>query len=284
MKILLTSLLLILFTSGFSQSSEKFYFDEALHPVSKKEAVIFGTGETDSGLYTLTCYYMKRKHPLACVEHFTDSTQQVYAGAFQTYFENGVISAEGNYHHGEKDGLWKYYYGDGKISDSIQFRNGRAIIANGFYYLPQHDEMLETTDDVANNELHVTTFDKHGAVVSKEDIPEDYTDLYFNTDKASSFPGGTHEWSHYISQAIISHIDEFSDADYGTVLLRFVVDTFGNISELRPLTKKYSTLAKVAFNAIDGGPKWVPAERHGKKVKTIRIQPVTLQNPDKRQF
>ena len=282
MKILLTSLILILFTSAFSQSSEKFYFDEALHPVSKKEAVIFGTGETDSGLYKLTCYYMKRKHPLACVEHFTDSTQQVYAGAFQTYFENGVISAGGNYHHGEKDGLWKYYYGDGKISDSIQFKNGKAIIANGFYYLPQHDEMLETTDDVANNELHVTTFDKHGAVVSKEDIPEDYTDLYFNTDKASSFPGGTHEWSRFISHALGSHIDEFSDADYGTVLLRFVVDTSGDITELRPLSKRYSTLAKVVFNAIDGGPKWVPAERHGKKVKTIRIQPVTLQNPDKR--
>lgn len=282
MKILLTSLLLILFTSGFSQSSGKYYFDEALHPVSKKEAVIFGTGETDSGLYKLTCYYMKRKQPLAGVERFTDSSQQVHAGAFQTYYENGVTSAEGLYRHGEKDGLWKYYYRDGKTSDSVQFKNGRAIIATGFHYLPQHDEMLETTDDVTNNELHVTTYDKHGAVVSNEDIPEDYTDLYFNTDKECSFPGGMHEWSRYISQAIMSHIDEFSDADYGTVLLRFVVDTSGNISELRLLTKKYSTLAKVAFNAINGGPKWVPAERDGKKVKTIRIQPVTLQNPDKR--
>jgi protein TonB len=91
-----------------------------------------------------------------------------------------------------------------------------------------------------------------------------------------------HEWSQFIFHAISSHIDEFSDADYGTVLLRFVVDTSGNITDLRPLTKKYSTLAKIAFNAIDSGPKWTPAERNGKKVKTIRIQPVTLQDPDKR--
>lgn len=282
MKILLTWLLLILFTSGFSQSSERFYFDEALHPVSKKEAVVFGTGETDSGLYKLTCYYMTRKHPLAGVEHFTDSTQRVHAGAFQTYYENGVTSAEGNYRDGEKDGLWKHYYRDGKTSDSIQFKNGRATTATGFHYLPEHDEMLETTDDVANNELHVTIYYKQVAVISKEDIPEDYTDLYFNTDKESSFPGGAHKWTEYISQAIMNHIDEFSDADYGTVLLRFVVDTSGIISELRLLTKKYSTLTKVAFNAINGGPKWVPAERDGKKVKTIRIQPVTLQNPVRR--
>ncbi|MGN6638447.1 MAG: energy transducer TonB, partial [Mucilaginibacter sp.] len=108
------------------------------------------------------------------------------------------------------------------------------------------------------------------------------TDVYFNTDKECSFPRGLHEWSRYVSQAITQHIDELSDADYGTVLLRFVVDTSGNISELRPLTMKYSTLAKIAFNAIDSGPKWTPAERNGKKVKSIRIQPVTVQDPDRR--
>ena len=282
MKIILTSLLLILFTSGFSQSTEKFYFDAAMHPASKKEAVIFGTGKTDSGLYKLTCYYMKKKRKLACVERFTDSTQQVHAGAFQSYYENGTTSGEGNYRNGEKDGLWTGYFEDGKTSDSIQFKNGRAVIAKRFYYLPQHDEMLQTIDDVANNLFHVTTLDKHGAVISIEDIPEDYTDVYFNTDKECSFPRGLHEWSRYVSQAITQHIDELSDADYGTVLLRFVVDTSGNISELRPLTMKYSTLAKIAFNAIDSGPKWTPAERNGKKVKSIRIQPVTVQDPSRR--
>jgi antitoxin component YwqK of YwqJK toxin-antitoxin module len=142
MKIILTSLLLILFTSGFSQSSEKFYFDAAMHTASKKEAVIFGTGETDSGLYKLTCYYMKRKHPLACVERFTDSSQQVHAGAFQTYYENGVTSAEGNYRDGEKEGLWKYYYKDGKTSDSIAFKNGRTVIAKRYFYHFQKDQTL----------------------------------------------------------------------------------------------------------------------------------------------
>lgn len=279
MRILITSLLLILFTSAFSQSSEKFYFDAKMQLVSKKEAVIFGTADIDSGLYKLTCYYLKRKHRLACVEHFTDSTQKVHEGWFQYYFDNGIMSAVGKYKNGEKDGLWTGYYEDGKIDDSIEYKNGRTVTAKKFYYLLYNHQILETLDDVASNQFWVTTYDTHGTVISKENIPEDYTGLYLNTDKECSFPGGLHEWSRYISEAITSHITELSESDYGTVLLRFVIDSSGTISDVRPLTKKYSTLAKIAFNEIDAGPKWIPAERHGKKVKTIRIQPVTLQNP-----
>jgi len=281
MKIVLTSLLLVVSGAGFSQSSATFYFDGEMHPASKKEAVISGTGETDSGLYKLTCYYMKRKHPLACVARFTDSTQQVHEGAYQYYFDNGVIAAEGNYRKGEKDGLWKYYNQEGNISDSMEFKNGRATIVKGLYYLPGK-QMMEMIDDVTNNELYITMYDSHGNVISNEDTPEDYTDLYFNTDKECSFPGGANEWMRYISQAIIKHIDDFTDADYGTVLMRFVVDASGNISEVRPLNMKYSRLAMIVFNALDAGPKWIPAERNSKKVKTIRVQPVTLQNPGRR--
>ncbi|MEO8821067.1 MAG: energy transducer TonB, partial [Ginsengibacter sp.] len=62
-------------------------------------------------------------------------------------------------------------------------------------------------------------------------------------------------------------------------LIRFSVDKDGNITDVSPLTMKTSRLAMIAFNAIDGGPKWIPAEQDGKKVKTIRIQPITLDNP-----
>ena len=34
---------------------------------------------------------------------------------------------------------------------------------------------------------------------------------------------------------------------------------------------KYSRLAMIAFNALDAGPKWIPAERNGKKVKAIPL-------------
>ena len=71
-----------------------------------------------------------------------------------------------------------------------------------------------------------------------------------------------------------------SDNDYGTVLVRFFTDTSGNISEVRAtMTMKYSKLAQIVTEAIEKGPAWTPAQQHGKKVKTFRVQPVTLENP-----
>jgi hypothetical protein len=40
-------------------------------------------------------------------------------------------------------------------------------------------------------------------------------------------------------------------------------------------------LVMIGFNAIDGGPKWIPAQYNGKKVKMILIQPLTIANPYK---
>ena len=146
MKTVFTSLLLVVSFNSFSQSSAKFYFDEAMHPVSKKKAVIYGTGKMDSGFYQLTCYYLKRKNPLACIAHFTDSTQTIHEGWFQYYFENGLTGTKGNYHHGKKEGLWIDYDEKGAIRDSVEYHEGMALMRTGFYDLPVNHQKLITVD------------------------------------------------------------------------------------------------------------------------------------------
>lgn len=279
MKIVIASLLLVSSFNAFSQSSAKFYFDKAMHPAPKKNAVIYGTGEMDSGLYKLTCYYSKRKNPLACVAHFTDSTQSMHEGWFQYYFDNGATETKGNYHNGKKEGLWIDYDKEGAINDSVEYKDGMALMRTGYYNLPLHHQKLVTVDDVANNKFYTTLYDANDSVLSREEKSEDYTDVYLNDDTLCSFPGGPAAWQQYIFKALRSHIDEFSEADYGTVLLRLVVDSAGNITDVRPLTMKTSTLAMIAFNAVDSSPKWIPAQHDGKKVRAIKIQPITLQNP-----
>lgn len=278
MKIIIASLLLMLSLNGFSQSTEKFYFDQDMHAATKKKALIYGTGEMDSGLYKLTCYYLKRKNPIACLAHFTDSTQSVHEGSYQFFFENGKTGTIGNYRKGEKEGLWIDYNEKGTINDSVAYRNGSALKRTGFYDLSAKNQKMITVDDVVNNEFYITLYNIHGDVISKEKVPQDYANVDFNNDTISSFPGGAAEWTRYMSKAIISHIDDFSNADYGTVLLRFIVDSDGSITDVRPLNMKTSRLAMIAFNAVDSGPKWIPAVHDGKKVKSIKIQPVTLSN------
>lgn len=278
MKIIIAPLLLILSLNGFSQSTTKFYFDEGMHPASQKKAVIYGTGEMDSGLYKLTCYYVKRKNPLACVTHFRDSTQSVHEGRYQYFYDDGRTANEGYYHNGEKEGLWIINNKEGFLTDSAQYINGRAIMFTGIYSLQANHQKIVTVDDVLNNKFYTTLYDARGNVLSNEEVPQDYAGVYLYCDTACSYPDGPAAWQHYISKAIIGHIGDFSDADYGTALIRFAVDSDGKITDVMPLTMKTSGLAMIAFNAIDGGPKWVPAVHNGKKVKTIRIQPVTLSN------
>ncbi len=115
------------------------------------------------------------------------------------------------------------------------------------------------------------------APVEKKEDPDK---IFTKVEIEASFPGGLDAWSRYVSRAITSHIDEFSDADYGTCVVRFIVDKTGTVSDVQATTMKGTKLAEVAVNAIRNGPKWVPAQQNGRYVNAYRLQPVTLQNPN----
>jgi protein TonB len=95
----------------------------------------------------------------------------------------------------------------------------------------------------------------------------------------ASFPGGTQAWAKYISNAIRENINKFKRSDYGTCIIRFIVDTKGRVSDVEATTMKKSRLAKVAIEAISNGPRWNPAQQNGKYVNAYRVQPVILQAP-----
>ncbi len=96
----------------------------------------------------------------------------------------------------------------------------------------------------------------------------------------AKFPGGPDAWNKYVTKSIAAELDEFTDEDYGTVNIRFVVDVNGNVSDVQALNMKGSKLAEIALNAIRKGPNWTPAIQNGRSVKAYRTQPVTLTPPN----
>ena len=94
------------------------------------------------------------------------------------------------------------------------------------------------------------------------------------------FPGGEQAWQKYIQKAIQAKLDEFSDNDYGTCVVKFIVDIKGNVSNVEATTMKGTRLAEIAVNTIRKGPKWIPAMQNGHYVTAARDQPVTLLNPN----
>jgi len=115
------------------------------------------------------------------------------------------------------------------------------------------------------------------APVEKKEDPDK---IFTKVEIEASFPGGPQAWQRYVTRAIQADQDEFTDADFGTCVVKFIVDKNGTVSDVQATTMKGTKLAEVAVNAIRKGPKWTPAQQNGRYVNAYRLQPVTLTNPD----
>lgn len=101
--------------------------------------------------------------------------------------------------------------------------------------------------------------------------------IFTKVEKEASFPGGDEAWIQFISKNIKENIDTLTKAgNYGTCIVKFIVDKNGNLSDVKPTTMGNTTFAKLVVDVIRKGPKWIPAEQNGKKVTSYRLQPVTL--------
>ncbi len=115
---------------------------------------------------------------------------------------------------------------------------------------------------------------------SRINTKNDTGKVYIKVENEASFPGGLPAWSKYISRAITDSIEKFTQADYGTCVVRFIVNVDGSVSDVAATTMKGTELAKVSINAIKNGPKWIPASQNGQTVAAYRLQPITLTNRD----
>ena len=106
--------------------------------------------------------------------------------------------------------------------------------------------------------------------------------VFTKVENEAAFPGGQDAWVKYMSRAIQASIDSFTEKDYGTCLLKFIVNTDGSITNVEATTMKDTRLAETAMNALRTGPKWIPATQNGLTVASYRLQPVTLKNPGKK--
>ncbi|HET7116567.1 MAG TPA: N-acetylmuramoyl-L-alanine amidase, partial [Hanamia sp.] len=103
--------------------------------------------------------------------------------------------------------------------------------------------------------------------------------VFTKVENEASFPGGQTAWQKYIVKKIQASLDSFTEADYGTCVLKFIVNTDGSVSNVEATTMEGTQLARVSINAIKDGPKWIPASQNGHTVASYRLQPVTLTNP-----
>jgi N-acetylmuramoyl-L-alanine amidase len=92
------------------------------------------------------------------------------------------------------------------------------------------------------------------------------------------FPGGASKWNEYVQRNIKATLPVDSGAPAGsyTVIVQFIVQKDGKVSDIAPLTDHGFGMEKEVVRLIRNGPNWEPVTINGKYVKAYKKQPVTF--------
>jgi periplasmic protein TonB len=103
--------------------------------------------------------------------------------------------------------------------------------------------------------------------------------IFQKVEKEAEFPGGLRAWRNYLEENLRSDVPIKKKAPLGkyTVIVQFIVGLDGSISNIEATTSNGYGMEKEVIRVIKKGPKWTPAEQHGRKVKAYRRQPITFE-------
>src|SRR5688500_17046307 len=145
---------------------------------------------------------------------------------------------------------------------------------------PEVEELEDTKIDVVNQEgikdegiATPPVVDEGKQVV--EAPKEDPDQVFTKVEIEASFAG---DWPKFLQRNLNGEVAVNNGAPAGTyqVVIQFIVDREGNISDVKPLTKHGYGMEEEAMRAIKKAPKWTPAVQNGRQVKAYRKQPITF--------
>jgi len=100
-----------------------------------------------------------------------------------------------------------------------------------------------------------------------------------------SYPGGNESWKNYLRKKLDPTIpvNEGWKPGIYTVIVSFIVDVNGNVTDVTTSNYKGSKTAQHCIDLIKNAGKWLPALQNGKKVNAYRKQPITflIEGPNK---
>jgi hypothetical protein len=228
------------------------------------------------------------------IEHYTDSSLQLSDGVFQSYYANASKEWQGNYLKGKEDGLWQRWDSLGHLIDSSVYNNGEKVLEVhiGYYKNGILDSFI--VNNIRTDQLQKTFYDDKGTIVNEvsftgqNGLDKVYTNgiivridsVVTRAEIEASFPGGQVAWNRYIMKEIERNQNELGNNDYGTCIVKFIVDIDGKVASVEATTLRGTKLSEIIVRAIRNGPKWKPAIQYGKPVKAYRLQPVSLTKPN----
>jgi len=105
---------------------------------------------------------------------------------------------------------------------------------------------------------------------------EEDSKIYAVVEQMPSFPGGDAALINYLSQNIRYPVMAEENGIQGRVIVTFVVERDGSITDARVVKSVDPALDKEAVRVIQSMPKWIPGKQNGKAIRVKYTLPVTF--------
>jgi protein TonB len=148
---------------------------------------------------------------------------------------------------------------------------------------PEVEKLEDTKIDIKSQEgikdegLAAPPPDEGKQVVEAPKV-EDENKIFEKVEVDAEFPGGQSAWRRFLERTLNASAPVDNGAAEGsyTVIVQFIVDKQGNVSDVKALTNHGYGMEEEAVRVIKRGPKWTPAIQNGRNVNAYRKQPITF--------
>jgi len=117
----------------------------------------------------------------------------------------------------------------------------------------------------------LTTVSAQKTVVAKKN-----QQVFDGVEKMPEYPGGQAALFEYLQKNVKYPADAEKKKVEGRVLVTFVVNTDGSITDIEVVRKAFPSLDAEAVRVISGMPKWIPGEQKGQKVRVKYTVPLNF--------
>lgn len=119
---------------------------------------------------------------------------------------------------------------------------------------------------------------KYPTVTAQTDTTGNDSITFEKADTEASFPGDVKKWRLYLEKTLNPNVPVENGAPNGIyiIVIQFIVDKNGNIFDIKALTNNGFGMEAEAMRVIKKGPKWVPAMKDERVVKSYHKQAFTF--------
>lgn len=252
-KWLISALLLSTLSLHAQQPEDSYYaFDKDWNNTSLEKASYFMRirKESDSDW---RCDSYRIWGPLLKTEHYKDSLLRISQGRFIFYNEQGRQDSICYFVNNLAEGTWYFINDTGRVYLKKIFSKGH---------------LLKIIDAIREDSIRQANEPAQGKMEDDYDATE------------STFKGGLRGWSNYLSDNLRYPDRAQGGNKQGTVKIQFIVDETGRVLDPVIWQSVEFSLDEESLRLIRDSPRWTPAVKNGKAVKSYKIQPILYRLED----